>query len=61
MEKFIMYVGLNDKETKKQEIETQKAIDIICKTLASQGITDLTMQQRNGNIYTRGRHKNNRN
>lgn len=51
MEKFILYVGLNDKDTKKQEISTQKAIDIICKILASQGITDLTLQQATG-IYT---------
>lgn len=51
MEKFVMYVGLNDKETKKQEIGTEKAIDIICKTLAKQGITDLTLNQGMG-IYT---------
>ena len=51
MEKFIMYVGLNDKDTKKQEITTEKSIDIICKALANQGITDLTMQQGIG-IYT---------
>ena len=51
MEKFVMYVGLNDKETKKQEISTKKAIDIICKTLAKQGITDLTLNQGMG-IYT---------
>ena len=45
MEKFVMYVGLNDKETKRQEISTEKAIDIICKILAKQGITDLTLNQ----------------
>lgn len=51
MKKFVMYVGLNDKDTKKQEISTEKSIDIICKALAKQGITDLTMQQGIG-IYT---------
>lgn len=51
MEKFILYVGLNDKDSKKQEIETNKAIDIICRILAKQGITDLTLQQATG-IYT---------
>lgn len=61
MEKFIIYVGLNDKDTKKQEISTEKSIDIICKALASQGITDLTMQQRHWNLYTSRRNKNNRN
>lgn len=45
MEKFVLYVGLNDKDTKKQEIDTQKAINIVCNILARQGITDLTMQQ----------------
>ena len=45
MEKFVLYVGLNDKDTKKQEIDTQKAINIVCNILARQGITDLTIQQ----------------
>lgn len=51
MEKFVMYVGLNDKDTKSQEMETKKAIDIVCKVLAKQGITDLTLQQGLG-LYT---------
>lgn len=51
MEKFVMYVGLNDKDTKRQEMETQKAVDTVCRLLAKQGITDLTMQQGMG-IYT---------
>ena len=51
MEKVVMYVGLNDKDTKRQEMETQKAVDTVCRLLAKQGITDLTMQQGMG-IYT---------
>lgn len=51
MKKFVMYVGLNDKDTKRQEISTEKSIDIVCKALANQGITNLTMQQGIG-IYT---------
>lgn len=51
MEKFVLYVGLNDKDTKKQEIDTQKAINIVCNILARQGITDLTIQQGVG-VYT---------
>lgn len=43
MEKFVLYVGLNDKDSKKQEIETQKAINLVCNILAKQGITDLTI------------------
>lgn len=51
MEKINLYVGLNDKDTKKQEVTTQKAIDMVCNALLKQGITDLTLQQGMG-IYT---------
>ena len=48
---YKLYVGLNDKDTKKQEIPTKKAIDIICKCLAKQGITGMTEYLGNG-VYT---------
>lgn len=49
--KYNLYIGLNDKDTKKQEISTEKSLDIITKTLAKQGITDLTKTEGLG-IYT---------
>lgn len=58
MQKYVLYIGLNDKITKKQEIETKVAIDIVTKTLAKQGITDLTLQQRKRYLYSHRRHKN---
>lgn len=49
--KYTLYIGLNDKDTKKQEISTEKSLDIIIKALAKQGITDLTKTEGLG-IYT---------
>lgn len=45
---YKLYVGLNDKDTKKQEIPTEKAMDIICKCLAKQGIYGMTENLENG-------------
>lgn len=41
--KYTMYIGLNDKDTKKQEITTEKAINLVCGILANNGITDVTI------------------
>lgn len=39
MEKFTMYVGLNDKDTKQQEIKTEDAMKVVSKVVG-----DNTMQ-----------------
>ena len=49
--KFTLYVGLNDKDSRKQEITTQKAKNIISKTLADNGIEVATFLGAEG-IYT---------
>lgn len=49
--KFTLYVGLNDKDSRKQEITTQKAKNIISKTLADNGIEGATFLGAEG-IYT---------
>lgn len=52
MENHILIIGLNDKETKKQEISNEVAKNIIKKSMASQNIIGYTMQvtDRNNNI-----------
>ena len=37
MEKFILYLGLNDKDTKKQEINTIEAYKIVNRFITTQG------------------------
>jgi len=51
MLKFTVIVGLNDKETKKQEISTEKAYNIIFKTLLNNGIEGATLTEAKG-FYT---------
>lgn len=48
MEKFTMFIGLNDKETKKQEIETETAVNIVYNALSKQGIECITYDIKNG-------------
>ena len=46
--KFTLYVGLNDKDTKKQEYATEKAKDIITDIFAKNNITGATFIQSQG-------------
>lgn len=49
--KFTLYVGLNDKDTRKQEIDTEVAQDKISKILANYGIEGATFLGAKG-LYT---------
>lgn len=51
MLKYTIIVGLNDKDTKKQEISTETAYQIIFKTLQSNGIEGATLTEAKG-FYT---------
>jgi PII-like signaling protein len=51
MLKYTIIVGLNDKDTKKQEISTESAYQIIFKTLQSNGIEGATLTEVKG-FYT---------
>ena len=51
MLKYTIIVGLNDKDTKKQEISTEKAYTIIFKTLKDNGIEGATLTEAKG-FYT---------
>lgn len=42
MKKFILFVGLNDKDTKKQKISTKKAINIIVSTIQANRLQGCT-------------------
>ena len=55
MKKFILFVGLNDKDTKKQKISTKKAINIIVSTIQANHLQGCTISQSIG-FYT---HTNN--
>jgi uncharacterized membrane-anchored protein YitT (DUF2179 family) len=51
MLKFTVIAGLNDKETKKQEISTETAYKIIFKTLKNNGVEGATLTEARG-FYT---------
>lgn len=51
MLKFTVIAGLNDKDTKKQEISTETAYNIIFKTLLSNGVEGATLTEVKG-FYT---------
>jgi len=48
MEKFTMFIGLNDKDTKKQEIPTDVAVKMVYNALCKQGIECITYDIKNG-------------
>ena len=48
MKKFVLMVGLNDQETKKQEIATEKAINKIVEVLKNNGVEGATLTQVKG-------------
>ncbi len=48
MEKFTMFIGLNDKDTKKQEIDTERAVNLVYNALCKQGIDCITYDIKNG-------------
>lgn len=48
IKKDVLFIGLNDKNTKKQEISNKKAYQIICKTLKNQGLDGFTISQNKG-------------
>ena len=48
MANFTLTIGLNDKDTLRQEIETSKAIDLITNTIEH----DMTIKQGNIGVYT---------
>lgn len=50
MIKYVLSIGLNDKDTKKQEIETGKAWDKIIETLQANAIEGATVYEARG-IY----------
>ena len=50
IEKFTMYVGLNDKDTHNQKIKTPKAKQIVARILQDNGIAGATFLSGNG-IY----------
>lgn len=51
---YTLYIGLNDKDTKKQEVSNEFALNAINRILLNEGITDKTVQNALG-VYT---HKN---
>jgi hypothetical protein len=48
MKKFVIIAGLNDKETKKQEISTENAHNIIVKVLYNNGVEGATFTEAKG-------------
>ena len=48
MKKFVLMVGLNDQESKKQEIATEKAINKIVEVLKNNGVEGATLTQVKG-------------
>lgn len=48
---YTLYVGLNDKDTKKQEVSNEFALNTINRILLNEGITDKTVQNALG-VYT---------
>lgn len=48
MKKFVVIAGLNDKETKKQEISTENAYNIIVKALHKNGAEGATLTECKG-------------
>lgn len=48
MNKFNLYVGLNDKDTKKQEIATLEAYKVITNIIASNDVSGFTIYEANG-------------
>lgn len=55
--KYNIYIGLNDKDSKKQEVSTRKAKEEVIKILNNNNITGLTMYEvlgvfkhKNGNV-----------
>lgn len=49
--KFTLYVGLNDKDSRKQQYTTEKAKDIISKILAENNIEGATFLNAERTIY----------
>lgn len=45
MKKYTLFIGLNDKNTFKQEISTKKAISMIVNTVISNNLSGCTIQQ----------------
>ena len=45
MKKYTLYIGLNDKDTKKQEISTKKAINLIVSTVIANHLQGCTISQ----------------
>jgi len=48
MTKFNLYIGLNDKITKKQEISTIEAYKVVTNIIASNEVTGFTIYEANG-------------
>lgn len=48
IKKDVLFIGLNDKELKKQIISNKKAYSIICKTLKNQGLDGFTISSNKG-------------
>lgn len=46
--KFTLYVGLNDQTTRKQEVKTEKTKRIISRALANNNIEDATFLKTEG-------------
>ena len=45
MKKYTLYIGLNDKDSKKQEISTKKAINTIVSMVVSNNLNGCTISQ----------------
>ncbi len=48
MQKYVLYVGLNDKKTKLQEISTVQAYKIITNVIVANDVTGFTILEANG-------------
>lgn len=48
MQKYVLYVGLNDKETKLQEISTVQAYKIVTNVIVANEVTGFTILEANG-------------
>lgn len=48
MKKYNIYIGLNDKDSKKQEVSTRRAKEEVIKILNANNITGLTMYEVTG-------------
>ena len=48
MRKYNIYIGLNDKDSKKQEVSTRRAKEEVIKILNNNNITGLTMYEVTG-------------